>query len=150
MEADKRNNALTTAKPSPPGKPFGRGNPGRPKGARHRTTVAMEALLAGEGEALTRKAIELALAGDTIALRLCLDRIAPPRKDRHIVFDLPPVVTPADAAKASNALVVAVARGEITPNEAAEVAKVLEVHVRTIEVAEFDARLGALETRGAP
>ena len=41
------------------------GNPaGKPKGARHRATLAAEALLDGEAEALTRKAIELALAGD--------------------------------------------------------------------------------------
>jgi hypothetical protein len=55
------------------------GNPsGRPKGARRRTTVAIEALLEGEGEALTRKAIELAKGGDMQALRLCMDRLAPP------------------------------------------------------------------------
>ena len=46
------------------------GNPaGKPKGARHRATLAAEALLDGEAEALTRKAVELALAGDGIALR---------------------------------------------------------------------------------
>ena len=46
------------------------GNPaGKPKGARHRATLAAETLLDGEAEALTRKAIALALAGDPIALR---------------------------------------------------------------------------------
>jgi hypothetical protein len=59
-----RNNAAKTR-----GRPFGKGNPGRPKGARHRLTLAAEALLDGEAEALTRKAIELALGGETIALR---------------------------------------------------------------------------------
>src|SRR5918998_3546498 len=63
------------------------GNPaGRPKGARHKYLLAMEALLDGEAESLTRKAIELALAGDTTALRLCLDRLAPPRKGRPITL----------------------------------------------------------------
>ena len=47
---------------------------GKPRGARHRVTQAMQALLDGEGEALTRKAIEMALSGDGLALRLCLDR----------------------------------------------------------------------------
>jgi hypothetical protein len=46
---------------------FRPGNPGRPKGARHRTTLAIEAILDGEAEALTRTAIELAKAGDTTA-----------------------------------------------------------------------------------
>jgi hypothetical protein len=59
------------------------GNPrGRPKGARNTTTVALETLLDGQAQALTQKAIDLALAGDITALRLCLDRILPVRKDR--------------------------------------------------------------------
>jgi Family of unknown function (DUF5681) len=41
------------------------GNPGgRPAGARNRRTLAAAVLLDGEAEALTRKAVELALAGD--------------------------------------------------------------------------------------
>ena len=64
------------------GRPFAKGasgNPlGRPAGSRHKTTLAMEALLDGEAEKLTRKAIDLALAGDMVALRLCLDRTIPP------------------------------------------------------------------------
>jgi hypothetical protein len=40
------------------------GNPGgRPPGARNKAALAAEALLAGEAEALTRKAVELALSG---------------------------------------------------------------------------------------
>jgi len=65
------------------GRPFERGvsgNPaGKPKGARHRATLAAEALLDGEAEALTRKAIELALEGNIFALKICLDRILPAR-----------------------------------------------------------------------
>jgi hypothetical protein len=49
------------------GRPFQPGNPGRPKGARNRTTLAAEALLDNEGEALTRKAIELAMKGTPIS-----------------------------------------------------------------------------------
>ena len=53
------------------------GNPnGRATGSRNRATLAIEALLEGEGEALTRKAIDLAKAGDMQALRLCMDRLA--------------------------------------------------------------------------
>jgi hypothetical protein len=61
------------------------GNPsGRPPGARHKATVAAEALLDGEAEGLTRKALEMALDGDTVALRLCLERILPPRRERPV------------------------------------------------------------------
>jgi len=65
------------------------GNPnGRPKGSRNVATLALESLLDGEAEALTRKAVELALTGDIAALRLCLDRILPPRKDRSVSFEM--------------------------------------------------------------
>jgi hypothetical protein len=60
------------------GRPFPPGNPGKPKGARHRATRAMEALLEGESEALTRKAVEVALAGDAVALWLCMGLQAHP------------------------------------------------------------------------
>jgi hypothetical protein len=63
---------------------------------------------------LTRKAIELAKAGDLAALRVCLDRIAPPRKDRPVLFELPPVSSAADAAKAAAALLEAVAVGDLS------------------------------------
>ncbi len=68
-------------------KPGQYGNPaGKPKGTRHRTTMAIEALLDGEAEALSRKAIEMALAGDGVALRLCLERLLPARRDRPVSF----------------------------------------------------------------
>src|SRR6185437_11447625 len=80
-------------------KPGQSGNPkGRAKGSRNQMTLAMEALLDGESEALTRKAIELALGGDITALRLCLDRVLPPRKDRPVAFTLPTIATTYDAA----------------------------------------------------
>ena len=95
------------------------GNPGgRPKGARNRTTLAAQALLDGEGEKLTRKAIEMALAGDTVALRICIDRIIPPRRERVVIIDLPEIVEGTDAAKALSAILKAVAAGELTPTEA--------------------------------
>lgn len=59
-------------------KPGQSGNPkGRPVGSRHKATLAAQELLDGEAQAITRKAIEKALEGDGIALRLCLERIVP-------------------------------------------------------------------------
>ena len=69
---------------------------GKPKGARHKTTLAVSELLDGEAEVLTRKAIELAMDGDTVALRLCLERIAPRRTDSPVSF--PTVLRPARPA----------------------------------------------------
>lgn len=103
------------------------GNPaGRPPGARNRATLAVEALLEGEAEALTRKCIERALEGDGQALRLCLDRLAPPRRDRPVSFALPALKEAADARDAFAAVVRAVAEGELTPSEAVTLAALIE------------------------
>ncbi len=130
------------------------GNPaGRPKGARNKTTLAIEALLDGEAEAISRKAIALAKDGDMTAIRLCMDRIVPPRKDRPVPFPMPKMESAADAVKASAAVIAAVAEGELTLSEAAELTTMVEVFARTIEVADLEKRLIALElaaTRNAP
>jgi hypothetical protein len=115
------------------GRPFQSGNPGRPPGARNRATVAAEALLDAEVEGLTRKCIELSLAGDTTALRLCLERIVPPRKSRSIQVALPPVEDAASARAASAALLAAVAAGELTPGEGEALARLLDLHLRATE-----------------
>jgi hypothetical protein len=122
------------------------GNPaGRPVGARHKATVAAEALLDGEAEKLTRKAIEAGLNGDTTALRLCLERILPPRRDRPVNFDMPKLKTASDAVEAMSALTAAVAAGGLSPAEATELAKLVELFVRAIEAGNFEERLRALE-----
>ena len=124
---------------------FGPGNPGKPQGARHKATQAALALLDGQAEALTQKAVETALGGDTAALRLCLERIAPPRKDAPVTFALPPMTTAADAAKGAAAVLAAVAIGDLTPTEGAHVMGLIETYRRTLETTELEARLAALE-----
>ena len=126
---------------------FMSGNPGKPKGARHRATQAALALLDGEAEALTRQAVTLALEGDTTALRLCLERIAPPRKDAPVTFTLPPMQSAADAATAAGAVLAAVAEGDLTPTEGAHVMGLVETYRRTLEMTEFEARLREMEDR---
>ena len=124
---------------------FGPGNPGKPKGTRHKATQAALALLDGEAEALTRQAVTMALGGDTTALRLCLERIAPPRRDAPVTFDLPPMETARDAAKAAGAVLGAVADGDLTPTEGAHIMALVEGFRRTLETTELEARLAALE-----
>lgn len=131
------------------GKPFQPGNPGRPKGARHRVTQAVEALLDGQHEALTQTAIDKALSGDMVALRLCLERLAPPRRDVPISFALPPVRSAADAVAASSAVLSAVAGGEVTPDEAGRIMALLTAHKSIVEAGDHEARIAALEDRRA-
>ena len=124
------------------------GNPrGKPRGARNRATLLAEALLDGEAEALAGKAIEKALEGDGMALRLCLERVLPARKDRPISFSMPAIASARDAAKAMGALLAAVAAGNVTPSEAGEVSKIVEVYFEALQGSEFEQRLKALEER---
>jgi len=127
------------------GRPFAPGNPGKPHGARHRVTRAVELLMQGEHEKLTRIAIDKALDGDTAALRLCLDRIAPSRRDAPISIELPPVRTAAEAADASAAVLASVAKGEVTPDEAGRVMALLVSHKSIVAAGELEQRIAALE-----
>ena len=122
------------------------GNPaGRPRGSRNRATLLMESLLADDAEAIGRKAIEMAKQGDMAAIRLCMDRLAPARKGEPVAFELPPLDKPADSVVAAAEIVAAVAAGELTPSEAADLAKVIDVYVRAIATKAFDERLTKLE-----
>jgi hypothetical protein len=89
----------------------------------------------------------MALAGDTTAMRLCLERIIPARRDRPITFDLPELRTAGDAVKAASAILDAVSAGQVTPGEAAELGKLVEAFARTLEVAELEGRSTRLEER---
>lgn len=129
------------------GRPFKAGNPGRPHGTRHRTTLAVEVLLDGEAEALTRKAIEAALGGDVTAMRICLDRIAPPRRERTISFTAPTVGKASDVPQALAAIIHAVVNGEITPGEGTAMAGLLDRYRGAFELVEIEARIAALEAK---
>jgi hypothetical protein len=125
------------------------GNPaGRSRGSRNKAIVAAEMLLEGEAEALTRRAVERALEGDTAALRLCLDRIIPPRRGRPVRLDnVAPVRGAGDLGGTMAAITTAAMGGAITPGEAAELARVIEIFVRAVETSDFERRLKQLEDR---
>ena len=86
----------------------------------------MEALLDGEAEAITRVAVEKAKEGDATALRLCLERILPPRKDRPVSFSPPQLGTVTEAPAATAAIVAAVAAADITVSEGSELARLVD------------------------
>ena len=139
--------------PKPPGRPRGRpfakgqsGNAAGPRaGCRNKATEAAALLLQGEAESLTRKAVELAIAGEPTAMRLCLERILPACRDRTVKFPLPPIESASDIAAAMKAVTSALADGAITPGEAATIAAVVDTFVRAIETSDFDRRLKELE-----
>ena len=127
---------------------FGYGNSGKPLGTRHKATQAVLALLDGQAQALTQRAVALALDGDTVALRLCLERLAPPRRDAPVEFALPPMKTARDAAEAAGGVLEAVAEGDLTPTEAVQVMGLIDGYRRALETTELEARVAALEGGG--
>lgn len=120
---------------------------GRPKGARNKASLAVEALLEGEAEGLTRKAIELAQEGDTTALKLCLERLYAPRRGRSVNLQLPSVENAAGVAEAMRSVLEAVSFGQITIDEARTLSAVLETRRKAIETADFESRIKQLEER---
>ena len=107
--------------------------------------MAVLELLEGQAEALTQRAVELALGGDTVALRLCLERVAPARKDNPVQFKLPQMTSARDAAQVAAAVLQAVSEGDLTPTEGAQVLGLVDSYRRTLEVTELEARVAALE-----
>lgn len=128
---------------------FAKGNAGRPKGARNKKTVAVAALLEGQSEELTQTAINKALEGDSIALRLCMERIAPAPKDQTVSFDLPSMDNALDAAKAAGSVLSAVSKGDLTPIEGTRVMGLIDSYRRVLELTDIEHRLQALEN-GTP
>jgi uncharacterized protein DUF5681 len=117
------------------------GNPaGRPRGSRNKTTILMQNLLEDEAEAIARKAIEMAKAGDMAAIRVCMDRLAPARRGAAISCELPPVETGGGAVAAMAAIIAAVAAGDVTPAEAASLARVIDRYMFARSLAELEHR----------
>jgi hypothetical protein len=104
-----------------------------------------EALLDGEAEALVKKAVGLAQEGNLTALRLCLERILPPRRDRVVQFVMPKIKGAEDAAKAFAALTAAVAEGTLTLSEAGDLSRLIDNQVRALEASDLERRLHLLE-----
>jgi hypothetical protein len=119
---------------------------GKPKGARHKSTMAAMALLQGEAQALTRVCIDKALEGDLTALKLCLDRIIPPSKDHPVDIVLPTIRTLDDLPGFTAELLDAVATGRIGATEAEKICKISTAHVQAVQLSTFEQRLSDLES----
>jgi hypothetical protein len=106
--------------------------------------LAAEALLEGEAKRLARSAIEKALDGDSQALRLCMDRLIPPRRDRPVTFVLPRIFD-ASVAKATSEIISAASYGELSLAEAETLVRILEGYSKVLFAQEFEQRLSRLE-----
>jgi predicted TPR repeat methyltransferase len=109
------------------------GNPaGRPPGSRNKSTLAVEDALAARAEELVKLLLRSAWEGKGTALRICFDRIAPLRKGRPVPFELPPLACQDDVVAAASAIVMGMADGELTPQEAQDIFKVVEAFQKVL------------------
>jgi len=124
-----------------PFQPGQSGNPaGRPRGSRNKATIIAEQTLDDSAGELTKAVITRALAGDPAALRACLDRIAPRLRYRPLDFDLPPLVTLADAPGAINAIAQGLAHGELDRDEATVLLRAVREFTQAIAAVEREKR----------
>jgi hypothetical protein len=133
--------------PKTRGRPFEKGNRGRPAGSRNKVTVAIETLMGQYGQQVAARIIKRACDGDVAAARIILDRIAPPRRGRPVRLNLPEIDSAESLMDAHAALLRDVAAGKLTPEEAEPVSAMLGAHLKTIETVEIDRRLSDLESR---
>ena len=127
------------------GRPFAAGNPGRPRGAKNKTTVMLEQLDEGRAERLIEKTFELAMAGNVRCLGMLLDRCWPARKSAPIALSFPPIKSPQDVLAAVAALWTEVGDGRLSPEEAWALSQVAQQAVKAIEQQDVLKRLEDLE-----
>jgi len=122
---------------------------GKPRGTQNKATRAVQELLDGEAEGLTRKAVSLALEGDTTALRLCLERLCPPAREKAISagLALPPKLTVENLPEALEMIVKAVATGALLPGEGQALTSMLNGLGKALELSELEKRVATLESR---
>jgi hypothetical protein len=129
----------------PRGRPFPKGNPGRKPGSKNRATLGAAGLLAGQGEKILSKAIEMAMSGNVAMIKFLLDRYLP--KERSIQLDLPHLIHSSDGVDAMAVLVDAVSSGRISPREAADVAQLVSAFSRAIDVSDVELEIDLLKSK---
>jgi hypothetical protein len=134
-------------RPFQPGNKYGRG---RPRGSRNKAARVCQDTLESLAEPLTKKCLALAFQGNPTAMRLCMERIMPARRQRALHFKLPSTKTLADVAEASESVLSDVARGKLTPAEGQTVSGMLDGRRHMIETQELDQRLRAVEALNKP
>src|SRR6266851_400032 len=111
------------------GKPFERGNTfgrGRPLGSRNKTTIMAKQLFESHAEPVVRKAIVMALQGHPTALKLCMDRIDPLRRDPPVNIGFLPSSSAEEISQSAEKVVRRVAAGKLSPAQGAAMADLLE------------------------
>ena len=126
-------------------KPGQSGNPdGRPKGSKDKRTALRE-LLQPHAEELVTKVVELAKGGDTIALRLCLERLIPAYRASDCLITL--VDIEGTLTEKGEKIISAMGNGEVTPSDASTERESTFNKVSLLMKRDLDQRLRRFATR---
>ena len=118
---------------------------GRRYGSRNTVTVASSNLLEGEGEALIRKLIELALDGNVSCLRHAIDCLHPVKRSAPIKLEgMPAVHDIQSAAEASAFLLEKVSAGEISAQDAEMVSRLVDKFISATKWVDIEQELQRL------
>jgi hypothetical protein len=126
------------------------GGPGRPPGSRNKAYAKYDDIARDSMEEAVRAIGAAAASGDTGAARLLFGRLWPKAHDQLVEFELPPLEKPADLITAYSALLAAIARGEISPEQGARLSEILERKRLAFETTNIEDRLTALEEKDGP
>jgi hypothetical protein len=129
-------------------KPGKSGNPnGRPRGAKNKITIEAKTILEGNTEAITRKAVEMALDGDPAAMRLCMERIYPRPKELSIKTRLPDIKQTSDIPLAISKIFQMIGNGKLTIDQGKTLASIVTAQANVLELAELEKRITDLERK---
>jgi hypothetical protein len=124
------------------------GNPvGKPAGARNKATIMVQTIMERGAKEITEAVVDLAKGGDLSAARLVLERLIPPAKERPVFLELPSTETAEGIGQAQQAILQAVATGDLLPGEAATLASIVEARRKAVETQELEQRITALESK---
>jgi hypothetical protein len=130
------------------GRPFAAGNTmgrGRPRGSRNKSVSPGQDVLDEYAAKLMLKCIALAGQGDVGAMRLCLERILPVRRDALVRVSLPRIGTAQDINQAAEKVMQGMGRGKITATDGEKMMNVLQMRSRIIDSVEVERRIAKLE-----
>ena len=126
-------------------KPGESGNPdGRPKGSPDKRTQYRE-LFEPHADDLIQKAIEMALAGDTTCLKMCIDRLVSPFRAINATVTLDDIE--GTLTEKGEKIINAMGKGELSPSDASSMLTALAAQSRILEIDELEKRVLKLEAK---
>ena len=128
-----------------PGNTYGKG---RPQGSRNKATVAAANIFENEAGTIARRAVDMALDGNSAMVKLIIERILPVKRSVPVKLpDMPVVTGVADGSKLTAYVLNEVAKGRLSPVDAEVVSRSCERHLRALQVSDLESRLAALEAK---